>query len=102
MNEDTSHVLLTLDQLEGMNQDFVNRLNKENDMYVVTMKYPDALPVLKLAKKEETRKLVSNTFDNRCANENLSILKEIVKLRKGEKWREKGADCCRNGGNIGV
>eukprot|EP01114_Cavostelium_apophysatum_P016229 TRINITY_DN4565_c0_g1_i8.p1 TRINITY_DN4565_c0_g1~~TRINITY_DN4565_c0_g1_i8.p1 ORF type:complete len:854 (+),score=139.97 TRINITY_DN4565_c0_g1_i8:123-2684(+) len=81
VNEDLSRVVLTKEELEGMPDDFLASLKREGDSYIVTMKYPDALPVLRKAKREETRKQVLTAFDNR-AKANLPILFEAVKVRR--------------------
>jgi len=46
------------------------------------MKYPDSLPALRKAKKEETRKKIQFAFDNRCVEENLPLLKDIICFRQ--------------------
>jgi Zn-dependent oligopeptidase len=103
VNEDTSHVTFTREELEGMSEDYVNSLKiNSSNLFVVTMKYPDALPALKLAKKETTRKRIQFTFDNRCAEQNLPILRDIVKLRQGEKERKTFLMFLRNGRIVGI
>lgn len=67
-----------------MPENYMKRLKRTADgKCIVTMKYPDSLPIFKLAKREETRKKVNFTFANRCAKDNLPLLKEILLLRKG-------------------
>ena len=68
-----------------MSDDFLKGLKQtEEGKYIVTMKYPDVLPVLRLASIEQTRKSVQQVFDNRCANINLDLLLKIVQLRQGK------------------
>jgi thimet oligopeptidase len=70
-----------------MTDDYLGSLKKTSDgNYIVTMKYPDSLPALRKAKKEETRQKIEFVFDNRCAKENLPLLQEIIKLRQGNSF----------------
>ncbi|KAG1080850.1 hypothetical protein G6F42_023179 [Rhizopus arrhizus] len=49
--------------------------------YILTMKYPDVRPVLKLCKNENTRKVHATAYESRN-KENIPLLEEAVKLRR--------------------
>lgn len=80
--EDESKCVFEEEDLEGMSKDFISKLARTEDgKVIVTMKYPDVYPILKLAKREETRKVVENTFASICMTENSKILERLVELR---------------------
>ncbi|CEO95625.1 unnamed protein product (mitochondrion) [Plasmodiophora brassicae] len=82
LGEENSKCLFTEDQLEGMPSDFLERLNKSDDgRYIVTMKYPESVPVMKLCKVEDTRRQVEFTFNSRCKDPNTPILERLLELR---------------------
>jgi len=57
-------------------------LKKTDDgKYVVTVKYTDLFPMLKLCRVEETRKRLSVANDSRC-RENVALLEEALALRQ--------------------
>jgi Zn-dependent oligopeptidase len=80
INEDKTKVSFTKEELEGLSDDFLKGLEKDGDKYIVTMKYPDLLPVMNQAKSEETRKIMDVTNGSRCS-ENVALLEEALKLR---------------------
>lgn len=46
-NEDKSQIIVTKEELDGMDEDYLKRLSKTEDgKYIVTMKYPDAVPLM--------------------------------------------------------
>ncbi|KAJ3081939.1 hypothetical protein HK102_002022 [Quaeritorhiza haematococci] len=84
MNEDKTKCLFTREELDGLPEDFLQGLEKEvvdgQEKYVVTMKYPDLFPVLKMAKREATRKELEEKNGKKCP-ENVAFLEECVGLR---------------------
>lgn len=83
-NEENGHLAFTLEELEGVPASIVEQFEKTTqdgvDKYKVTFKYPDILPVLKYAKKEETRKSAYIENQNKVP-ENAPILREIIEIR---------------------
>lgn len=83
-NSDQTTVLFTKDELEGCPEEFLSSLEQTTDAgvnkYIVTMKYPDLLGVLRRANKEETRKRVSLANDQRCP-ENVDRLAKAIEFR---------------------
>ena len=90
LNEDTTTVALTTEELEGMPADVLERLEKDDEgRHLVTMKYPDVLPGLRKCKRAATRKALEKAYASRCLEENSKRLEETVLLR-GELARLLG------------
>ena len=71
LNNITDSVAFTLEQLEGVPQNTLDILKKDdNQKYIVGMSYPEVLPVLEYGKNPETRKKVKLLFSNRGADNN--------------------------------
>jgi thimet oligopeptidase len=82
--EDKTQVLFTADDLEGCPQDFIEGLQKDQDSgkYIVTLKYPDVMPVMKYAKKSETRKQLDYARQTQCMTENTPLFEEALEIRQ--------------------
>lgn len=80
LGEQTEHLLLTKDQLEGLPDNVMSQFEVVGDKYKVTFKYPDIIPTLKYAKKAETRKLAFIRYQN-IVPENAELLKKTVAKR---------------------
>ena len=80
VNEDQTVVKFTKTELEGCPDSFLASLEKDGDLYIVSMKYPDLFGVLKNAKSEETRKKMVIANDSRCLP-NMERLAKAVELR---------------------
>lgn len=82
VNADKTTVEFSKDELEGCSEAFLSSLefNKDTHKYVVTMKYPDLLGVLRYAKQEETRRRLVIVDGQRCS-ENMQELAKAVELR---------------------
>ncbi|XP_059922758.1 thimet oligopeptidase isoform X3 [Gadus macrocephalus] len=84
LNEDTTRLGFTREQLGGLPEDFLGSLEVEGAMLQVSLKYPHYFPTMKKCWNPETRKALENAFNSRCQQENSSILKQLVSLR-GQK-----------------
>ncbi|KAI9598436.1 thimet oligopeptidase-like protein [Syncephalis fuscata] len=82
INEDVTSVAVDEANLDGMPQDWIEGLAKNDaGQRIVTMKYPDFFPVMKLCKVEETRKNILFANETRC-KENVETLEQAIELRK--------------------
>eukprot|EP01112_Ceratiomyxa_fruticulosa_P019252 TRINITY_DN6277_c0_g1_i3.p1 TRINITY_DN6277_c0_g1~~TRINITY_DN6277_c0_g1_i3.p1 ORF type:complete len:752 (+),score=161.54 TRINITY_DN6277_c0_g1_i3:2123-4378(+) len=85
VNEDTSFVQLTREELEGVPDAALGGYEEQEvdgkKVFKVTMKYPDYFPAMKYSKLEETRKKLDKCYGTRCMAQNTPILEEIIALR---------------------
>ena len=82
LNNYQDSLALTRAQLEGMEDTYINRLERTEDgNYVVTLKYPDYNPFMANAKDEEARKALQTKFAKRGGKENVKLLEDVLQLR---------------------
>lgn len=82
INDDTSSITATKEQLDGVSEDFLSGL-KKNDAgeYVVMTDYPSADMVLQYCKVEDTRKRFSKAFGNRAYPVNVKVFEDLRAAR---------------------
>lgn len=82
LNNYQDQLEVTREQLDGMEETFVNRLERTPDgKYVVTLKYPDYNPFMANAKDEAARKALQSKFAKRGGKENVKLLEDTLLLR---------------------
>jgi Zn-dependent oligopeptidase len=88
LTEDQTTIEFTESELEGVSKDFLDSLQVVGETkegcekrYRLTMKYPDLLPVMRSASREETRFRMDQTNGTRCVS-NLDRLKEVSKKKE--------------------
>lgn len=83
LREDTTKVVLTLDELDGMSEDYISGLDKdEAGNYIITMQYPHRIPLMAHATNRQARQKVSVVASSRLKKENRPILEDAVRLRQ--------------------
>ena len=78
--DDQTTIFFTKAELEGMSESFINGLTKKDDKYVITMKYPDVLPIFDQCSVSATRQALDKVYSSRCP-ENISRLQAAVQKR---------------------
>ncbi|KAJ5070293.1 saccharolysin [Anaeramoeba ignava] len=81
LNEDKTKLLFDKQELEGLNEDLINELEKQEEKYVITLKYPHVFPILEKCKVGNTRKKVLFEFNSRSKEENTKLFEETLELR---------------------
>ena len=74
---------VTKEELEGLPEDFIAGLATTTDgKFVVTLNYPDYFPMMDNAKNDDVRRRLEFKFNNRCADTNVQLLEEGLRLRQ--------------------
>ncbi|KAF9346342.1 hypothetical protein BGX34_004026, partial [Mortierella sp. NVP85] len=86
LNEDTTDILLTAEELEGCTEAWLSGLTKVRkedgvEYYKVTMKTPDILNVGRNAILPETRRRVAVTYRQMCVPVNGPRVESLIRLR---------------------
>lgn len=81
VNKARDFVLVTREELEGLSELYINRLEREGIFYKVTVDAPVFSPFMEQAKHGAKRKELNDTFWRRGGAENIEYLKEVVRLR---------------------
>lgn len=83
LNQDTTAVALTPEELAGLPESFVSALPKAEDApgkVLVDMKAPIRIPVMRQATNAETRRRIEHASQNRAVDTNTSLLVKLVRL----------------------
>ena len=74
---------VTREQLEGLGEDYIQKLQKTEDgKYVVTLDYPDVIPFMKSAENEKKRKELEYKYNRRGGVQNIALLEKSLTLRR--------------------
>ena len=81
--DDTSHLLIADDDLDGLPESYVGALTKDEKTgsYKVTMDYPDYIPFMENSSRRDLRQSIQFLYGNRAVETNRAILAEAVELR---------------------
>lgn len=81
IREDETTVLLTLDELDGLSEEFIGGLKRSGDLYLIGMDYPTFNGILDNCRNETTRQKVWTAYKRRGGQKNVGVLEQIIKLR---------------------
>ncbi len=82
INNENSVFMFDLSQLDGMQPEYLASRITDSGQYKITLKYPDFFGIMEYCKVRETRKKMLTAFSNKCAENNIPMVLEILKLRK--------------------
>lgn len=83
LNEDTTKLFFTAEELDGLPDSFLSGLSKSDDgKYIVTLKYPDLFPVLNWAKNPNTRRQMVEANGKKAMEANVPLLERVLLLRR--------------------
>lgn len=85
INEDKTKVECAVSDLEGLKEDFIEKLEKvegKDGHVYISMKYPEIFPALRLCKNSEIRAKLMRAKEAQCRTENAPILEELVVKRQ--------------------
>ena len=79
INDDSSQIEVTLDQLKGTPEQVINALEKTKDgKYILKTDYPTVFGILEFCEIQETRKELSRIFNNRAYPQNYDVLRQLL------------------------
>ncbi len=82
LNEITTTVPCTVEDLEGVPPQVYEDLEKDDDKYLITLDYPVYNPVVQYAKNPETRKRMTIAYYQRGGTKNSERLEDAIALRE--------------------
>lgn len=82
LGESKDFLLATREELEGLPEDYINGLEKEDGRFRVSVDYPDFFPFMNNAKNPGARRRLEALFNNRAEKDNLPLLLETLRLRR--------------------
>ena len=82
LNEVKTTLSFSITELEGLPDSALESFSKNGDMYIVTLKNPDFLVVMKYAKNFSTRDKMLQAYMNRAYPENTQRLQTALALRR--------------------
>lgn len=82
LNEITTTIPCTVEELEGVPPPIYENLEKDGDNYLLTLDYPVFIPVRTYAKNPETRKKLTIPFLQRGGKKNTERLSDAIALRE--------------------
>ncbi len=81
INESKDYALLSRAQLDGVPEDLLSKLEREDGKYKVGVDYPTYFPVMQNARDPEARRALEAKFNDRAARLNMPIFSEALELR---------------------
>ena len=81
INESKDYALLAREQLDGVPESLIAKLEREDGKYKVGVDYPTYFPFMENARDPEARRALEAKFNDRAARLNLPLFKEALDLR---------------------
>ena len=78
----TDCLLVDEAEIEGLPEDYKKARLQADGRYKISLESPSYVPFMKLSVSESARKQLYILYNNRAADQNLSLLLEVLKLRK--------------------
>jgi len=75
-------ITINEEEMAGLPEDFKNQHRQENGTYKIGLAYPSYTPFMQYAHSEEARKKLYIKYLNRASDKNLTVLKNVLRLRK--------------------
>ncbi|SFE63254.1 M3 family metallopeptidase [Thermoflexibacter ruber] len=75
-------IIVSEEEMAGLPEDFKNQHKQEDGTYKIGLEYPSYTPFMQYAHSEEARKKLYIKYLNRASDKNLSVLKNVLRLRK--------------------
>lgn len=83
LNSNNDFLLVSKEELKGLNNEFFNRQIKEKNKYKIFLKKTNIIPIMKYCENEKIRKKVNFKYNTRSKINNKILLK-IIKLKQEE------------------
>jgi len=87
--KDKSKILVDRNELDGLDEHFINNLEKEGDKFVLKCDYPIYFEIRENCKVGNTRKKLNQLFMRRAYPKNLEILNEVI-AKRDERAKKLG------------
>ncbi|MCK5632515.1 Zn-dependent oligopeptidase, partial [bacterium] len=82
VSDDASEITATGEELAGVEQDFINALEKtDKGLYRLKTDYPTYFNIIDNCTVEETRKRLYRSFNNKAYPKNVEVLKDVIAKR---------------------
>ena len=77
-------LVVTRADLEGMPDEYLEQLKpgEKEGTYLVSLSYPDVVPLMENASKRDIRKALNQKFLSRAADKNRGLLEETIEIRR--------------------
>jgi thimet oligopeptidase len=79
--KDNATILVTGDELDGVDEHMIKNLKRKGDKYVLGVDYPTFFEVIKNCTVSSTREKLFLAYQNRAYPENVEVLEDIINLR---------------------
>ncbi|MBK9293523.1 MAG: Zn-dependent oligopeptidase [Oligoflexia bacterium] len=82
INEAKDFVEFSAEELKGVPESIMGRFKRAGEKYIVTVNASDYMPVMQNAVNSETRRRLMVAYENRAADKNIKILKEVLEHKQ--------------------